>query len=282
MEKFGLVLSGGGARGLAHIGVIKALEEIGATPSVITGASMGGIIGGLYSMGYSPEEMTRLLGNLDFDRLLDSRAPFASPARESKHFRNIFMQTSLFGLFTRMSIDSGRKIRVMLRELTGEKDFKDLKIPFACVAVDLISAKKVVLKEGKLYKALYATAAIPPYLEPLEYEGMLLTDGGILSNAPCEVARSMGATKVVAVDVNTRQTLRKKENFRHAFDVILRVLDIALDTIYVEELKKSDFLINVSMDFDIFDFESGQEIVLRGYEEASKRLNDLKKFLVTG
>ncbi|MFU2157998.1 patatin-like phospholipase family protein [Caldisericum sp. AR60] len=262
--KLGLVLSGGGARGLAHIGVLKALEEIGIHPDVITGASMGGIIGAMYSLGIEAKDLENMLSKLDFNELLEIRSFFYSQ-KENKILNTVVQQTSLIPLFTKLGFDSGRKIRKVFKDITQDKEFKDLKIPFSCVAVDLITERLITLNSGKLYEAMYATGAIPPYLEPLEKDGMLLADGGILSNAPVDVAKEMGAEKVILVDVNTLQTFRRKENFRNAFDIILRVLDITLDTLYIDELAKADYLIQIPLNFDIFDFDKKEEIIKIGY-----------------
>ncbi|MGB9856109.1 MAG: patatin-like phospholipase family protein [Caldisericum exile] len=262
--KLGLVLSGGGARGLAHIGVLKALEEIGIHPDVITGASMGGIIGAMYSLGIEAKDLENMLSKLDFNELLEIRSFFYSQ-KENKILNTVVQQTSLIPLFTKLGFDSGRKIRKVFKDITQDKEFKDLKIPFSCVAVDLITERLITLNSGKLYEAMYATGAIPPYLEPLEKDGMLLADGGILSNAPVDVAKEMGAEKVILVDVNTLQTFRRKENFKNAFDIILRVLDITLDTLYIDELAKADYLIQIPLNFDIFDFDKKEEIIKIGY-----------------
>ncbi|MGB9770013.1 MAG: patatin-like phospholipase family protein [Caldisericum sp.] len=262
--KLGLVLSGGGARGLAHIGVLKALEEIGIHPDVITGASMGGIIGAMYSLGIEAKDLENMLSKLDFNELLEIRSFFYSQ-KENKILNTVVQQTSLIPLFTKLGFDSGRKIRKVFKDITQDKEFKDLKIPFSCVAVDLITERLITLNSGKLYEAMYATGAIPPYLEPLEKDGMLLADGGILSNAPVDVAKEMGAEKVILVDVNPLQTFRRKENFRNAFDIILRVLDITLDTLYIDELAKADYLIQIPLNFDIFDFDKKEEIIKIGY-----------------
>ncbi|BAL81468.1 patatin-like phospholipase family protein [Caldisericum exile] len=278
--KLGLVLSGGGARGLAHIGVLKAFEENGIHPDIITGASMGGIIGALYSLGISANKLAEMLSGLNFDELLEVRNFFYSQ-KTNKILNTVIQQTAFIPLFTKLGFDSGRKIRKAFKEITHDKEFKDLKIPFACVAVDLITERLITLNSGKLYEAMYATGAIPPYLEPLEKEGMLLADGGILSNAPVDVAKEMGADKVIVVDVNPMQTFRKKENFKNAFDIILRVLDTTLDALYIDDLAKADYLIQIPLNFDIFEFEKKDEIVNIGYTIGresilSKNLKSLK------
>jgi NTE family protein len=262
--KLGLVLSGGGARGLAHIGVLRALEESGIHPDIITGASMGGIVGALYALNINTTELQSMLTDLNFDELLEVRNFFYSQ-KANKILNSVIQQTALIPLFTKLGFDSGRKIRKVFKELTHDKEFKDLKIPFACVAVDLITERLITLNSGKLYEAMYATGAIPPYLEPLEKDGMLLADGGILSNAPVDAAKEMGADKVIVVDVNPLQIFRRKENYKNAFDIILRVLDTTLDALYIDDLAKADYLIQIPLNFDIFEFDKKDEIVKIGY-----------------
>lgn len=279
MRKIGIVLSGGGARGLAHIGLLKVLEENGIIPYAVAGASMGGIIGALYALGYNAGELQNFLKEFEFDKMLETRSPFYNLSRNNSIINTLIMQTSLIHLFTKMGLDSGRKIKKIFKEVTQDKDFKDLKVPFACVSVDLKTGKKVILKEGKLYKAMYATGAIPPYLEPLSVNDMLLADGGILSNAPVEAVRELGADFVILVDVNPVQTNERKEKFSNAFDIILRTLDITLDALYVEELKKCDFLLQIPLDYGIFDFSSKDEIVKIGYSIAKLQVNKIKEII---
>ncbi len=279
MKKIGIVLSGGGARGLAHIGLLKAFEEEKIKPYAIAGASMGGIVGALYALGYDSYELQNFLKEFEFDKMLETRSPFYNMSRGNRIINTLLMQTALLPLFTKLGLDSGRKIRKTFKEITQDKEFKDLRIPFACVSVDLKTGRKVVLKEGKLCKAMYATGAIPPYLEPLSVNDMLLADGGILSNVPIEAARELGADFIIAVDVNPVQTNRRKEKFSNAFDIILRTLDITLDALYVEELKKCDFLLQIPLDYDIFDFSFKDEIVEIGYSTTKRQINKIKEIL---
>jgi len=269
--KLGVVLSGGGARGLAHIGVLKALEEFNIKPSIITGASMGGIIGALYSYGYSAENLLSLLSKLEFNELLEVRGYFYAN-KNNKILDTVLKQASLVPLFTRLGFDSGRKIRKVFRDITNNATFSDLKIPFACVAVDLITERLITLNSGKLYEAMYATSAIPPYLEPLSINGMLLSDGGILSNAPVDVAKELGADTVLVVDVNPLQTFKRRENFKNGFDIILRALETTLDTLYIDDLAKADYLIQIPLPFDVFDFDKKDEIVSIGYKVAKENI----------
>jgi len=206
--KFGLVLSGGGARGLAHIGVLKALEENGITPDIITGTSMGGMIGAPYALGYDAKTISDFVMKINPNNFMEG-----NNLSEFQRFTKVFNVVEQgVKLFTKLGFDSGEKLRQAFKEATFNKDFDDLKIPFACTAVDLITGRVVVLNKGKIYEAMYATGAIAPFLEPYKKDGMLLMDGGLIDNAPVDVARDMGADKVLVIDVNPLQTLVKKTN----------------------------------------------------------------------
>jgi NTE family protein len=178
--RVGLALSGGGARGLAHIGAIKALERSGIPIDVLTGASMGGVIAAAYACGLTPDEIEQEAGELSrvrqVFRLADPGLPNAGLLR-------------------------GRRLMSYFEKRLGNRTFADLDRPLALTAVDLNTRKEVVLQEGPISVALRATTAVPGLFMPLEREGMRLVDGGLLNNLPVDVARKMGADVVIAVDV---------------------------------------------------------------------------------
>ena len=275
--KFGLVLSGGGARGLAHIGVLKALEENGITPDIITGTSMGGMIGAPYALGYDAKTISDFVMKINPNNFMEG-----NNLSEFQRFTKVFNVVEQgVKLFTKLGFDSGEKLRQAFKEATFNKDFDDLKIPFACTAVDLITGRVVVLNKGKIYEAMYATGAIAPFLEPYKKDGMLLMDGGLIDNAPVDVARDMGADKVLVIDVNPLQTLVKKNKFKNALDLGLRALNIAMDTLYLERLAQADFLIQIPIKCDTLDFSHIEEVIKIGYRIAKEDIisKDLKNQL---
>ncbi|MBP8612837.1 MAG: patatin-like phospholipase family protein [Candidatus Atribacteria bacterium] len=275
--KFGLVLSGGGARGLAHIGVLKALEENGITPDIITGTSMGGMIGAPYALGYDAKTISDFVMKINPNNFMEG-----NNLSEFQRFTKVFNVVEQgVKLFTKLGFDSGEKLRQAFKEATFNKDFDDLKIPFACTAVDLITGRVVVLNKGKIYEAMYATGAIAPFLEPYKKDGMLLMDGGLIDNAPVDVARDMGADKVLVIDVNPLQTLVKKNKFKNALDLGLRALNIAMDTLYLERLAQADFLIQIPIKCDTLDFSHIEEVIKIGYRIAKENIisKDLKNQL---
>lgn len=183
--RLGLALSGGGARGLAHIGVLKVLTEAQIPIHVITGTSAGGLIGALYAAGMSPQEMEEEALRMASPRRL---LPFLNRALP---FRGLL---------------SAQKVTEYLESLLGDITFDRLRVPLAVVAVDLVTGQKVVLSEGRVVDAVRATTALPGLISPLERDGQLLVDGGLLDNLPADVARRMGAERVIAVDISSDET----------------------------------------------------------------------------
>lgn len=180
--RVGLALSGGGVRGLAHIGVLKVIVEAGIPIHCVAGTSAGGLIGALFAAGMSPQAME------------EEALRMASPRRILPFLNR--------GLPFR-GLLSGQKVYEYLESLLGDVTFDQLRIPLAVVAVDLNTGRKVVLREGRVVDAVRATIALPGLLSPVERDGELLVDGGLVDNLPADAARQLGAEKVVAVDIST-------------------------------------------------------------------------------
>lgn len=185
MKSFGLALGAGGARGVAHVGFLQALEEAALKPDYITGASMGAVVGAAYATGVSIKTMKRAVESL---RLLD----LITPAKQ---------KGGLFGT---------KKMRALLTKYIGDKSFEDTSISFRCVAVDMIKQDVVEFSEGSLLDAVVASASIPAIFHPLEKEGQRFIDGGILERVPAARLKAMGADVIVAVDVLALRNTREK------------------------------------------------------------------------
>ncbi len=205
-KKFGLALGSGGSRGVAHIGFLQALEESGLRPDLVTGCSMGAIVGACYCGGASPMEMRDAVLNLNLTDLVSLNiAPFR---------KNGLMRLN--------------KARKRMADLIGEKTFDDLDIPFQCVATDLVKGETVVLKEGNVLDAAIASSSIPGAFTPAEFGGyQMLVDGGILERVPTKELKNMGAEAIVAVDV--LGDLTEREPSGQLMNTLLRVIDI-MDT----------------------------------------------------
>src|SRR5512139_1849284 len=217
--KIGLVLAGGGAKGAAHVGVLKVLEELHIPVDYVAGTSMGSIIGGLYASGMSPQEIEQEIKNIDWaDVFIDD------PNREDRSFRRkqddalyVFKAKPGFGggkVKLPRAYVHGQKFDLQLNRLTERvsqiKDFDQLPIPFRAVATDLETGKEVVLKSGNLARSLRASMAVPGAFDPVEIDGRLLVDGGISNNVPVSVARAMGADIVIVSDLGSDLLTREQ------------------------------------------------------------------------
>ena len=201
-DKFGLTLGGGGARGAAHIGVIAELERVGVIPDLITGTSIGGMVGALLAAGFKAERISVFFEKLSIAGLYS--LPGSLPA-----------------------FSNNNKVEKLLEEWLGGIKFTDLSIPLAMVATDVVHRKPVILDEGDVVTAVLATIALPLVLPPVERDGHTLVDGGILNNVPFDVARARGANFVLAVDLtNTAPYGTSSQDIPTTGNVIERVLNV--------------------------------------------------------
>lgn len=209
-RKVGLVLSGGGAKGVAHIGVIKVLEEAGIPIDYIAGTSMGAIIGGLYSIGWSTQELDSLVRNQDWMALLSDKIPRRDKLLSEKEITDMYILSVPLSLDKKFSIPSGvlagESVLNLLNEMTlgyhdDDLDFDSLPIPFACVAYDMVKGEEQVYRKGNLPLAIRASMSIPGAFAPVIRDSMVLVDGGIYNNFPVDVARDMGADIIIGVDL---------------------------------------------------------------------------------
>ena len=208
--KIALVLSGGGAAGVAHVGVIRELERMGIRPDFVTGTSMGAVVGGLYASGFTPDDLERAVTEVDWTRILDdaSERDLIQPRRRDSRLDELSVLPDLpvglgpEGPQISAGLVDGVKLTLILHELTfhadGIRDFDELPIPFRAVATDLLTAETVVLSEGDLSSAMRASMSIPGFFPPVKIDGRVLVDGGVTNNLPIDVAREMGADIVIA------------------------------------------------------------------------------------
>lgn len=202
-KKIGLALGSGGARGVAHLGVLKALEEEGIRPDYIAGCSMGSVVGAGYAKGLTVDEMFKIVKRLKAFQLIDVTAlPI-----------------------TRLALTRGNKMRRLLLSKLGDTTFDQLNIPFRCIASDLYSGRLVTLSEGKVATAVAASSSMPSVFPPVKLDGKLLIDGGVLCRVPTQQCKEMGADVVIAVDVldNTKESVKSVKNI---VKMIMRVFDM--------------------------------------------------------
>ncbi len=287
-HKVGLVLSGGGARGAAHIGVLKVLEREQIPIDCIAGTSFGSVVGALYALGYSAAEIEQIFTRQDWDRLFsDAAERRLSPLSESREFR-YQGQLNFKGLSFELptGLWTGQKMIEVLNSLTVERmlaardDFDRLPIPFRAVATNLLTGESYVFRQGRMTQALRASVAIPMLFTPVEKDGMLLVDGGLSDNLPTDVVREMGADIVLAVDVTA--PLLQKSEIRSLLDVI----DQSVSLLMRQSVERNRPLANLILtpelqDYTYRDYTHMSDIIARGEKEAELRLADVRS-LVAG
>jgi len=286
--RIGLVLSGGGALGLAHIGVLKVLEELHVPVDCVAGTSMGAIVGGLYAAGYAPEEIERLAYELPWSKLIEDQPdrrhlPYRRKVDDQTYLTPI--QLGLSGGRLRMpsGLIAGHRLGIELRLLTlrvlGSDDFDRLPLPFRAVAADIGNGEMVVLRRGELARAMRASMAVPGVFSPVELDGRLLVDGGVVDNLPVDQARAMGADIVIAVDVGTPMAAKRRPD--SIASILSRTTDM-LTRVNVERMLPSvDLLIQPEVrTFGLLDFDQGREILPKGETAARARAVDLARLAV--
>jgi len=286
--KICLVLSGGGARGAAHIGVIKVLEELRVPVDCIAGTSMGALVGGAYATGTSVEEMEQITVEISTELLFKEKPPRQEQSMRRKADDYRIFVTPEIGvgdgtLHFAKGLVSGVQLETVLRKLARTKGFlrfDELSIPFRAVATDLVTGKEVVFSEGELANVMRASMSVPGAVAPAEFGGMILVDGMLTKNLPVEVARVMGADIVIAVNVGT--PLLKREELDGVFAVTGQMLNILTEQnvqASLAKLRSEDILITPELEgFSTGDFDSLSKIIPRGEaaaREAAERLAQL-------
>ena len=210
--KIGLVLGGGGARGAAHIGVIKKLEEFNIPVDYVAGTSMGSLVGAFYATGMNADELDRTANSLEWDDLFNDNVQRADRPFRRKRDDDLSLIGPKFGVgrnsfLLRRGAISGQKISFLFESLVHDRvqvdDFDDLPVPFRAVAADIAIGRVVVLDSGNLALAMRSSMSVPGVFDPVELNGHLLVDGGIVNNVPVDVVRAMGADRLIVVDVSS-------------------------------------------------------------------------------
>lgn len=248
LPRFGIALSGGGARGIAHIGVLDALENFGIQPQVVSGTSMGALVGVFYAAGYSPKEILKILVERKFHKMINWHRPFS-------------------GL-----IDMGQVQKVMA-EMIGEDDFSHLKMPFYCAVANLNSGLEEIKSEGKLFQWVMASASIPVVFEPQVIDEQTYVDGGLLNNLPADAIREK-CQILIGVHVNHNGPEEELQGLKAIAERSFR-LGIAQN---VEDSKKiCDFVIEPpeARDYSTFNFNKAEEIYQVGYDATVRQIMKL-------
>lgn len=257
-KKIALVLSGGGARGLAQLGVMEVLEKYGVQVDMIVGTSIGAITGGLYSSGYSPSEIIDITNNVDWKSKLALTNKYEREflfVDQKKTQDRGFITLSLDGFRPALptSLSSGQAISdliniiLMNARFKPRNSFKDLKIPFYAVATDLDKGKRVVLKEGNISESIKASFTYPLLYSSTRVKGMNLVDGGLTANIPVDVAKENGAD--LTITVNSTSPLKRSEELKDPINTADQILSITLAQLNEEQLQKSDIIITPELGF---------------------------------
>jgi NTE family protein len=285
--KIALVLSGGGARGTAAIGVLEAFEKLGVPIDFIAGTSIGSIVGGLYASGYSVKDLKAVIDTTNWEEILS----LSSEARRKDLFydQKLSEDKSLVVLrfdglepILPQAFSTGQRLTTYLNILSlqsiyhPDPSFDDLRIPFRAVATDLISGNRVVIDSGDLSEALRASVTVPLLFNPVKRDTTELLDGGLTSNIPADIAREWGADIVVAVDVTS--PLRKASELNAPWEIADQIIGIAMQLANKEQLKFADYVIRPAIgNHSSTDFTNLDSLIERGEASALPVLNRVKR-----
>lgn len=280
--KVGLVLSGGGAKGFAHVGVLKKLEEAGVRVDYIAGTSMGAIIGGLYASGYNARELDSVLrvhdlGGLVKDELPREVASFYQKENGGKYAISLPLVKRKIELPS--AVSKGQSVFNIFSQLTEHvhevNDFSELSIPFFCIATNLETGEEVILDKGFLPEAIRASGSLPGLLTPVVLDGQVLVDGGIVDNFPVEKMKDKGVDYIIGVNVSGG--LKDIDNLNTLPEILLQIAGFQMYDKWEDKISQSDVYIAPELNgFNTFSFDQGQEIVQRGEAAAEQVMDQLK------
>ena len=285
--KVALVFEGGGALGFAHIGVIEWIEEHHIPVDYVAGTSMGGLVGGLYASGMSPQEIASFVGGINWTAVLSGQVPFPALSYRRKEDKLAFPNRLEFGLKHGISfpngLNSGSAVGLLLDEKSLPywelKNFDDLPIPFRCVATDLTTGEEHVFKDGSLAQAMRSTMSIPGVFAPVEHGTQVYSDGAAVNNLPVDVARSMGADIVIAVYLDTGPFQR--DTLESLVGVAGRNVQILIAANELKSMKDANILLKADVSkFTSGEFERSAEIIPKGVEVAQEHAAELEKYAV--
>ena len=284
-KKVGVVLSGGGAKGMAHIKALKVIEEAGIPIDYIAGTSMGAIVGGLYAIGYTPEQLDSMVRKQNWtfllsDRIKRSAMSLTDRERSEKFIVSIPFTKSPKDAASSGGIIKGQNLANLFSDLTmGYHDsinFDKLPIPFACVAANVVNGEQIIFHNGILSTAMRASMAIPGVFTPVRQDSMVLVDGGIVNNYPADVVKAMGADVIIGVDV--QNALKKADKLNSAPDILGQIVDITCQSNHEKNVDLTDTYIRVNVDgYSSASFTPAaiDTLMRRGEEAAKAQWNSL-------
>ena len=274
----GVALEGGGALGLAHIGVLRWFEEHRIPIDYIAGTSMGGLVAGIYATGRTPQQLQDFVRKQDWDTIIVGQTPYPDLPYRRKEDRRAFQNSLVFGAKHGLSLPSGlstgHEVSMLIDRETlpysNLVSFDDLPIPFRCVATDLVSAKEVVFAGGSLQKALRATMSIPAVFPPVQDGDEMYVDGGLIGNLPTDVVRKMGAEVVIAIHLETAPVDPKK--MRSLFEVLGGAIEVVIRDNEIRGMAGADLIVSADLRaFTSLDYQQAEAIMGIGYQAAESK-----------
>ncbi|MBR9845200.1 MAG: patatin [Algicola sp.] len=280
--KVGLVLSGGGAKGFAHIGVLKVIDSLGIKIDYIAGTSMGAIVGSLYASGYSGKQLDSIFKNLDFDKVISDDLPRSAKTfyeRDNDEKYAVNLPFDKFKVKLPSALSRGQNVFNLLSKLTlhvsDVEQFNQLPIPFFCIATNIENGEAVVLESGNLALAVTASGAFPSLFQPIEIDNNLLVDGGVVNNYPIHEIKAKGMDIIIGVDV--QDDLRDRKELTSAPDVLLQINNFRTINDMKLKSKITDIYIHPDIkDFTVVSFSEGEKIIKNGKEAALNSIEKLK------
>ena len=277
-QTIGLVLQGGGALGLAHVGVITWLEEHHIPVDYIAGTSMGGLVGGVYATGRNAAELRQVVNGIDWDQVMAGQTPFDDLSFRRKEDARDYPNNLEFGIRKGIQFpegfNSGQQVSLILDQValpySEVKSFNDLPIPFACVATDLVSGKPKVFRSGSLSLALRSTMSLPGIFTPVRTKDAIYADGGLLQNIPVEVAKEMGADITLAVHL-AEAPLTPNASLS-SFSVLGQSISVMISANELRSMESADILVSVPLQkYGALDFDKANQIIKIGYDAAAAK-----------
>lgn len=281
--KVGLVLSGGGAKGFAHIGALKVIDSLGIKVDHIAGTSMGAIIGSLYASGYSGKQLDSIFKSINFDELINDKFSRNSKSlieRNNSERYAISLPFDNFKVSLPSGLSRGQNVYSLLYKLMLHvkevDDFNDLPIPFFCVATNIETGQPVIMENGNLPESVAASGAFPSLFQPVRIDDKIFIDGGVTNNYPIEELRAKGMDIIIGVDV--QDDLKDREALASAPDILLQINNFRTINDMKVKRKLTDIYIKPDItDFSVISFSEGEDIVKNGELAANERLEDLIK-----
>ncbi|MGB0980573.1 MAG: patatin-like phospholipase family protein [Winogradskyella sp.] len=281
--KVGLVLSGGGAKGFAHIGVLKVIDSLGIKIDYISGTSMGAIIGGLYATGYSGKQLDAMFKAQDFNLLINDAFPRSSKSfyeRENAEKYAVSLPFNKFKISLPSALSRGQNVYDLLYQLmlpvNEITDFSKLPIPFFCITTNIETGKSLILDKGRLAEAVTASGALPSFFEPVTIGNDVFIDGGVTNNFPVEELKAKGMDIIIGVDV--QDDLKKKDALTSAPEILLQINNFRTIEVMKSKAKLVDVYIKPDIsNYSVLSFDEGEDIIANGETAALVNIEGLLK-----